>query len=92
MFALTLALVVHAAHACGVEGTAVYKDGSKVNSTATISSSWNSKVAVPKNGTYLLDLGSDACSASVTVYIDGNQGQRVTLPSSGNATANFVAR
>lgn len=78
--------------ACGVEGTAVRGDGSKVDGTATISTSWNSKTAVPRQGRYSLDLGSAACGAKITVYVDGNQGRTVTLPSSGNARADFVVR
>lgn len=87
----TLALFIPAtASACGIEGKAVRKDGSKVNNTATISTSWNSKKAFPKDGWYTLDLGSSACGASLTVYVDGNNSKQITMPSSGNKRVDFV--
>jgi len=80
------------ANACGIEGSAVRSDGSKVDGTARISTSWNSSTAFPRNGWYELDLGSSACGASVTVYVNGNDGQRITLPSSGNIRHDRVVR
>ena len=80
------------AMACGVEGTAVNSDGSKINGTGTISTSWNSKKAFPRSGSYRLDLGGSVCGSSITVYLDGNQGQRVRVPSSGYAWVSFVRR
>ena len=52
--------------ACGIKGTAVHPDGSKVNGTSTIST-WNSKKAFPKDGKYRLDLGSRVCGERITV-------------------------
>jgi len=80
------------AWACGIEGTVTWGDGSKSDKTTTISTSWNSLKAYPSNGRYTLDLGSDACGASLTVYVDGNQGKRVTLPSSGKVRVDFTAK
>ena len=74
--------------ACGIQGTAVNSDGSKIDGTGKISTSWNSENAYPRNGTYSLDLGSSVCGNKITVYLDGNQGQRVTVD--GWTTVNFV--
>lgn len=79
-----------AAYACGIKGSAVNADGSKINGTATVSTSWNSKKAYPRNGTYQLDLGKDVCGETITVYIDGNNGQKVRVD--GWVTVNFVRR
>lgn len=76
--------------ACGIQGTAVNSDGSKIDGTGKISTSWNSKKAYPRNGTYSLDLGSSVCGNKITVYLDGNHGQRVTV--NGWTTVNFVRR
>lgn len=65
--------------ACGIKGTAVNSDGSKIDGTGTISTSWNSKKAFPKNGEYELDLGNRICGEKTTVYLDGNQGQLVRV-------------
>ncbi len=77
---------------CGIEGSVTWSDGSKSDKSTTVSTSWNSKKAYPSKGWYTLDLGSDACGQSMTVYLDGSQGTRVTLPSSGNARVDFVAK
>jgi len=76
------------AFACGIQGSAVNSDGSKIDGSGTISTSWNSKKAYPKNGSYSLDLGSSVCGNKITVYLDGNQGKRVTV--NGWTTVNFV--
>ncbi len=76
--------------ACGIQGTAINSDGSKIDGTGKISTSWNSEKAYPRNGTYSLDLGSSVCGNKITVYLDGNQGQRVTVD--GWTTVNFVRR
>lgn len=39
--------------ACGIKGTAVNSDGSKIDCTATVSTTWNSKKAFPGYGKYL---------------------------------------
>ena len=78
------------AFACGVKGTAVNSDGSKIDGTSTISTSWNSKKAYPRDGEYRLDLGSRVCGEKITVYLDGNQGRRVRVD--GWATVNYVRR
>jgi len=78
--------------ACGIEGTAVRKDGSKVDGTATISTSWNSQTVVPRAGAFQLDLGSGSCGATITVYVDGNNGRSVKVPSSGNARLDLLVK
>jgi hypothetical protein len=52
-------------------GSAHRSDGSKIDGTATISTSWNSVKAFPRGGHYRLELGSNP-RQSVTVYVDGN--------------------
>jgi len=76
--------------ACGIEGTVVNSDGSKVDGTSTISTSWNSQKAYPRDGYYTLDLGSSVCGETITVYLDGNQGRTVTVK--GWTTVNYVRR
>ena len=66
-------------YACGIQGAAVNSDGSKIDGTGTISTSWNSKKAYPRNGEYRLDLGSSVCGEKVTVYLDGNQSQTIRV-------------
>jgi hypothetical protein len=76
--------------ACGVEGRAVNGDGSAIDGTGRISTSWNSKKAYPRRGEYRLDLGSSVCGEKITVYLDGNQGQRVRV--NGWTRVDFVRR
>ena len=83
-------LVSGQALACGIQGSAVNSDGSKIDGSGTISTSWNSKKSYPKEGSYRLDLGASICGEKVTVYLDGNQGKRVTV--NGWTTVNFVRR
>lgn len=52
-------------------GSALRSDGSRIDGTATVSTSWNSNKAYPRNGQYRLDLGSNP-RQRVTVYVDGN--------------------
>jgi len=78
--------------ACGIDGTVKWSDGSKSDRTSVVSTSWNSRKAYPQKGRYELELGPDACGKSITVYLDGNQGREVRLPSSGNARVDFKAR
>jgi hypothetical protein len=67
------------AYACGVQGTAVNSDGSKIDGSGTVSTSWNSKKAYPKDGSYYLDLGPEVCGQKITVYLDGNDGHEVRV-------------
>ena len=53
-----------------IYGTAVRSDGSNVDRTARISTSWNSNVAFPRDGHYDLDLGSNP-QTEITIYVDG---------------------
>jgi len=53
-----------------IYGTAVNKDGSKINKTATVSTSWNGNVAYPEHGQYRLSLGSNP-KQKITVYLNG---------------------
>ena len=54
-----------------IYGTARRPDGSKVDGTATVSTSWNSNKAYPHGGHYRLELGSNP-RCDVTVYVDGS--------------------
>ncbi len=83
-------ICVSQAVACGIQGRAVNSDGSKIDGTATISTSWNSKKAYPKDGRYVLEMGNNVCGETITVYIDGNQGKKVKVK--GMTTVNFVRR
>lgn len=71
-----------------ISGSANRKDGSKVNGTMTVSTSWNSNKAYPKNGSYTLDLGSNPKSR-VTVYVDGMKYTEIHVD--GSARVNIVA-
>lgn len=78
------------AEACSIEGYVTWSDGSKSDGTSTISTSWNSKKAYPRNGYYQLDLGSNACGERITVYINGNDGKEVKV--TGSTQVNFTLR
>jgi len=78
--------------ACAIEGSAVRTDGSKVDGTAAVSTSWNGTKAYPKNGTYQLEMGSSACGQSADVYVNGAGIGRHKIPSSGFATVNFTLK
>lgn len=89
---LTALIATGPALACGIEGSAVRTDGSKVDGSATVSTSWNSTKAYPKNGSYQLDMGSSACGQSADVYVNGNSLGRHKIPTSGYATVNFTLK
>ena len=76
--------------ACGIKGTAVHPDGSKVNGTSTVSTTWNSKVAFPRDGKYRLELGPNACGERTTVFLDGREVGRFKVD--GWTTVNLVTR
>jgi hypothetical protein len=57
--------------ACGIEGKATRTDGSKVDGTARVSTSWNRKEAYPRGGYYNLDLGSDVCGENIEIFVNG---------------------
>jgi hypothetical protein len=70
-----------------LSGTCKRADGSKVDGTATISTSWNSKKAFPQGGLYRLDFGGKV-GKTITVYVDG---QRYTvIKVDGDAILNIV--
>ena len=72
-----------------IYGSALNSDGSKIDGTGRVSTSWNSNVAFPKNGQYKLELGSNP-NKSITVYLDGkNQG---TVFVNGSARFNVRRR
>jgi len=77
---------------CGIEGSATRTDGSRVDGTATVSTSWNGKTASPGDGYYFLDLGDSAGGESVEVYVNGYSLGRHRIPNSGTARVNFVLR
>lgn len=90
--ALAFVACVPSAFACGVQGSASRTDGSKVDGSATISSSWNGTKAFPRNGYYNLDLGGSACGQVVSLYVGGDEFARLRLPNSGNARADVVLK
>lgn len=53
-----------------IYGTAVRSDGSRIDGTATVSTSWNSNKAFPRGGQYRLDLGGNP-KTKITIYVDG---------------------
>lgn len=69
-----------------LQGTCVRNDGSKVDGTSRISTSWNSKTATPRNGVYSLDFGGKVGKA-IDVYVDGKKCGTVTV--SGTTTFNI---
>ena len=92
MGGLTALILTGATLACGIEGSALRTDGSKVDGTARISTSWNSKEAYPRGGRYSLELGSNACGQSAEVYVNGMSIGRYSIPSSGYATVNVTLK
>lgn len=53
-----------------IYGTAKRSDGSNIDRTIRITTSWNDNTAYPRNGEYSLDLGSNP-QREVTIYVDG---------------------
>lgn len=53
-------------------GAALRGDRSKIDGTATISTSWNGNKAYPRNGRYELDLGGNP-RQRITIYVDGKR-------------------
>jgi hypothetical protein len=78
--------------ACGIEGKAKRTDGSKVDGTARVSTSWNNKKAYPHDGYYNLDLGSSVCGENIEVYVNGYSIGRRSIPRDGNARVDFVLK
>ena len=78
----------YAGDAC-IYGTAVYPDGSKSDGEATISTSWNSKKAYPRNGKYRLCLGSNP-KTTITVYVNGMKYKELYVD--GDKELNIVIR
>ena len=72
-----------------LSGTAVNADGSKIDGTGTVSTSWNSNKAYPKRGMFTLDLGSNP-KRSITVYLDGKQAASVYVD--GHVTVHLRRR
>ena len=77
---------------CGIEGSATRTDGSKVDGTARVSTSWNSNTAYPRGGYYNLDLGSGVCGENIEFYVNGKSIGRRSIPRSGNARVYFVLK
>jgi hypothetical protein len=94
LFALAALLLLPGtdAFACGIEGKATRTDGSKVDGTARVSTSWNGNEAYPRGGYYNLDLGGGACGENVKVYVNGNSIGRRSIPRDGNARVDFVLK
>ncbi|MBN1618353.1 hypothetical protein JW887_03355 [Candidatus Dojkabacteria bacterium] len=64
-----------------IYGNVVYTDGSKPNGGITISTSWSSEKAYPRNGQYRLEFKSDP-KRTVTVFVEGKKVKDVAV--SGN--------
>ncbi len=79
---------VYAGEVC-IYGSAVNSDGSKIDGSAKISTSWNDVKAFPRNGEYRLCLGSNP-GKSITIYINGNK--CTTLYVDGNTRLDIVKR
>ena len=88
MLVLGLAMVSMAA-ADTLQGTCTRKDGSKVDGTVTISTSWNSEKAYPKNGKYKLDFKGKV-GKEITVYVNGEK--YTTVKVSGDTQLNIVVK
>jgi hypothetical protein len=82
-------VMLSSAAACAdtLYGTCVYSDGSKVNGTVTISTSWNGKKAFPKKGKYRLDFGGSV-GKEITVYVNGDR--YATIEVNGDTELNIV--
>ncbi len=80
--------IAYASDAC-IYGTAVYRDGSKSDGEATISTSWNNKKAWAKNGKYRLCLGSNP-NKKITVYVNGSKYKELYV--NGNTELKIVIR
>lgn len=65
-----------------IYGTAARRDSSKVNGTMRVSTSWNGNEAFPRNGEYVLNLGSNP-RQTIEVFVDGMSYARVYVD--GNA-------
>ncbi|MDL2321829.1 hypothetical protein LJC47_05735 [Desulfosarcina sp. OttesenSCG-928-B08] len=79
--------------ACGIEGKATRTDGSKVDGTVKVSTSWNSsKQAYPRDGYYNLELGSGACGQTVEVFVNGYSIGKRSIPKDGNARVDFTMK
>ena len=89
---VTLALlfvgVSYAGEAC-IYGSAKNSDGSKIDGTCRVSTSWNSQKAYPRNGEYRLCLGSNP-KQMITIYVDGKK--YTALYIDGNTQLDIVRR
>jgi hypothetical protein len=83
---------VSVSFACGIEGKATRTDGSKVDGTARVSTSWNNREAYPRGGYYNLDLGGGVCGENIEVYVNGYSIGRRSIPRDGNARVDFVLK
>jgi hypothetical protein len=90
---LAAALMVPAtfSNACGIEGSAT-REGEPDEATSLVTTSFNSDYAVPRGGTYTLELGDSACGTSVEVFVNSFSIGQYMIPSSGNAKVDFKLR
>jgi len=70
--AIVLFVITNFSFADSIYGTCKRSDGSKVNKSVKISTSWNSKKSFPSNGEYVLDFGGSV-DKRITVYVDGQK-------------------
>lgn len=69
---LAFTMLASITHADSVYGTCRYNDGSKVDGTVTIATSWNSQKAFPKAGKYEINFGRTV-GKKITIYVNGNK-------------------
>jgi hypothetical protein len=78
--------------ACGITGQASRTDGSKVDGTVRVSTSFNGREAFPRGGSYTLELGDSACGERVEVYVNGRSIGMRSIPRSGKARVDVVMK
>ena len=89
VLALVVWLAGSSAYADTLHGTCKRKDGSKVDGTVKISTSWNGKKAYPKDGSYRLDFGGKV-GKTITVYVNGSKYGTVEVK--GDTELNIVVK
>lgn len=88
LFLTLFSTTLFASDAC-IYGTATWASGSKIDGSSRISTSWNSKEAYPKNGSYRLCLGSNPQS-KITIYLNGSTYAKVYVD--GDTKVNIIRK
>lgn len=90
MGAAVLVLCSGQALACGVVGTLTQASGAPQETVVRISSSWNGKETLSRDGYYKLELGKAACDNRAEIYANGSSMGKVYIPPQGNARLDIV--